>query len=167
MVDHQVVTDPSLPCCPHQPGARRNMIQKKGLLLSYPGPSLEKLQRLWRGNRQQSSFLSPTALCLLTLLHPQGPKPGHMLALRVALVGPISETNSCSPHLSSLMASSASLGTCAATPASYKEQVYHPGWGQDSVLVIILWRGFKSQDGGCFKEAMLGALVLPWDQDTQ
>lgn len=23
MVDHQVVTGPSLPCCPHQPGARR------------------------------------------------------------------------------------------------------------------------------------------------
>lgn len=127
MVDHQAVTDPSLPCCPHQPGASRSVVQRKGFLLSDPGPSLEKLQRVWRGSSQQRSFLTPAALCLLTLLHPQGPKPGHMLALRVTLVGLDSETDSCSLHLSSLMASSASLGAHTALPASCSEQQYNPG----------------------------------------
>lgn len=64
-----MITDPSLPCCLHQPSARRSVVQRKGFLLSDPGPSLEKLQRVWRGSRQQSSFLTPAALCHLTLLH--------------------------------------------------------------------------------------------------
>lgn len=119
MVDHQVVTGPSVPCCPHHPGARRTVIQRKRFLLSYPGPSLEKFQRVWRGKRQQSSFLSPAALCLLTLLHTQGPKPGYMLALRVSLVGPDSETNSCAPTFPPFWLSLPLRGTCSITCLQY------------------------------------------------
>lgn len=87
-VGHGAAIDPSPPCSLHHPDARRTMIQRKGLLLSYLGPSLETLWSAWRGGRQagrQAGLfpIAPAALCLLTF-HSQDPEPGRVLALRVA-----------------------------------------------------------------------------------